>query len=129
MTAVIINGESTEVPDGLNVATMIEHLGMFEELNQMFAVRERLQPLTPVETRELIRHRLIASGYMGDPNLFTQEALLDLHNYTKGIPRLVCQLADHALMLGKKKRAKMICSDVTHEAANELYGQVLEDAA
>jgi sulfur carrier protein len=25
---VVINGESTEVPDGLNVATMIEHLGM-----------------------------------------------------------------------------------------------------
>lgn len=25
---VVINGESTEVPDGLNVVTMIEHLGM-----------------------------------------------------------------------------------------------------
>jgi thiamine biosynthesis protein ThiS len=25
---VVINGERTEIPDGLNVATMIEHLGM-----------------------------------------------------------------------------------------------------
>jgi general secretion pathway protein A len=108
---------------------LIENLEMFEDLNQMFAVRERLQALNLVETRELIRHRLTTAGYMGDPNLFSSEAMLDLHSYTKGVPRLVSQFADHALLLGKKKRAKMISAEMTHEAANELFGQAVEDAA
>jgi hypothetical protein len=33
------------------------------------------------------------------------------------------------LLLGKKKRAKMISAEMTHDAANELYGQMLEEAA
>jgi type II secretory pathway predicted ATPase ExeA len=108
---------------------LLEQLEMFEDLNQMFAVRERLQPLSLVETRELICHRLKTAGYMGDPNIFSSEAMLDLHRHTKGVPRLVCQLADRALLLGKKKRAKMISAEMTHDAANELYGQMLEEAA
>lgn len=110
-------------------ASLVEQLALFEELDRMFAVRERLEPLRVMETRELICHRLKTAGLIGNHNLFSPEAMLNVHCHTKGVPRLVCQLADRALVLGKQKRAKIITAELIQDAASELYGEAMEDAA
>jgi len=108
--------------------TLGERLAECEEFGQMFAVRERLHPLSLVETRDMVRHRLKTAGYIG-PGPFNPEAMIELHLHTKGVPRLICQLADYALVLGKSKRAKEIDVPLIHEASDELFGQAMEDAA
>ncbi len=108
---------------------LVEQLALFEDLDQMFAVRERLEPLSLFETHELICHRLKTAGYIGDPNLFSPEAMLDLHNLTGGVPRLVCQLADRALALGKQKRCKAVTAELIRDATTDIYGLAMEDAA
>jgi general secretion pathway protein A len=109
--------------------SLLDNLGKYEDLNQMFGARERLVPFTLMETRELILHRLNVGGYIGDPGLFSPDAVLELHKYSRGIPRIVCQIADHALVLGKRQRAKGVDGHLIHESATELYGHVMEDAA
>lgn len=99
----------------------------YEDLDQTIAIRERLQPLSLKETGEMILHRLRTAGYTGDPNLFDQDALLELHRFTKGVPRLVCHLADHALRLGKLHKEKCVDGMLMHESIDEFYGS--ENAA
>lgn len=103
-------------------------LAKYQELDQMFAVRERLQPLSVSDMTEMLLHRLRCAGYTGDTNLFDADATLELHRFTKGVPRMVCHLADHALMMGKLLKAKSVDGMLMHEAIEEFYGDE-EDAA
>jgi general secretion pathway protein A len=102
---------------------LAQNLSKFPELDQIMAVRVRLQPLTLVETGDLIMHRLRVAGYTGDPGIFSPDAVLELHRFTQGVPRLVCHLADHALMLGKNEKAPFVDGLLMHEAIAEFYGE------
>jgi type II secretory pathway predicted ATPase ExeA len=66
--------------------------------NQRIAARCYLQPLTRIETGDFVNTQLAAAG---EPScdVFTEEAMAAMHRLTDGIPRLVNQVADHALML------------------------------
>ncbi|MDX1947028.1 MAG: AAA family ATPase [Pirellulaceae bacterium] len=69
-----------------------------ESFHQRIATRCYLQPLTRDETASYVEEKLRRAG--ADPGqLFTLEALRAIHTATDGIPRLVNQLCDHALML------------------------------
>lgn len=103
------------------------NVGKFQELDQMIAVRERLQQFTLVDTGEMVMHRLRTAGYTGDPGIFTTDAILELHRFSKGVPRIVCHLADHALMLGKLQKAKCVDGLLMHQSITEFYGS--EEAA
>ncbi|HTN77314.1 MAG TPA: AAA family ATPase [Pirellulaceae bacterium] len=65
---------------------------------QRVAARCYLSSLARQETFDLVRTQLTASGVMpGD--IFADEALEELHRTTAGVPRLINQLCDHALVL------------------------------
>ncbi|HWA99805.1 MAG TPA: AAA family ATPase [Pirellulales bacterium] len=67
-------------------------------LNQRIAARCYLQPFTHDETVEFVRQQLSGAG--AQPGLvFTREALTAVHHATDGIPRLINQLCDHALLV------------------------------
>lgn len=69
-----------------------------ECFNQRIAARCYLQPLSFEETCQYIRSQIAAVG--GNPDqLFTADALQAVHQATTGIPRLINQVCDHALML------------------------------
>ena len=108
--------------------SICETLAKYQEVDQMLAVRERLQPMNVVEMQQMLLYRMRISGYTGDSNLFDSDAIVELHRFTKGVPRLVCHLADHALMLGKNEKARAIDGLLMHLAIEEFYGQG-EDAA
>lgn len=67
-----------------------------EQFAQRVSVDFHLGPLTLDDTQSYIRHRLTVAG--GDPALFRPEAIEFIHARTRGIPRLINQLCDLALV-------------------------------
>jgi type II secretory pathway predicted ATPase ExeA len=71
-----------------------------ESFHQRIAARCYLQSMHRDETIYYVREQIRrAAGSGSPPALFTDDALRAVHTATDGIPRLVNQLCDHALML------------------------------
>jgi type II secretory pathway predicted ATPase ExeA len=68
-----------------------------ESFNQRIAARCYLQSLEPHETEQYVRAQLAAVG--APEGIFDDEALRAVHRATSGIPRLINQVCDHALVL------------------------------
>lgn len=89
------------------------------QLRQRISVRWKLEPLGAQETRAYVRHRLaIAAGEPKD--LFSESALREVHRRTGGIPRLVNQLCDRALLAGYASRVAQIGPRLVRAAAREI---------
>lgn len=69
-----------------------------QSFQQRIAARCYLQSLQRDETAQYVRHQVRQVG--GNPDtLFTADALRAIHTATDGIPRLINQVCDHALVL------------------------------
>jgi type II secretory pathway predicted ATPase ExeA len=68
-----------------------------ESFHQRIAARCYLQPMSRDETIFYVQEQVRRAG--GTSELFTDQALRAIHTATDGIPRLVNQLCDHALLL------------------------------
>ena len=89
------------------------------QLRQRISVRWKLEPLRPQETRAYVRHRLSVAA--GEPKeLFSEAALREIHRRTGGVPRLVNQLCDRALLGGYAARAAQIRPAQVRSAAREI---------
>jgi type II secretory pathway predicted ATPase ExeA len=67
-----------------------------EQLAQRVSVDFHIGSLTLEDTCAYIRHRLTVAG--GSPTIFDEEATAFVHSRTRGIPRLINQLCDWALV-------------------------------
>lgn len=67
-----------------------------EQFAQRVSVDFHLRPLSLQDARAYIEHRLKVAG--GDPALFHHEAIAFVHARTGGVPRLINQLCDLALV-------------------------------
>jgi len=76
-----------------------------DSFSQRIVARCYLDALTLEETQAFVRAQVASVG--GSLNLFPVEAINSLHHATDGIPRLINQVCDHALVLafagGKRK--------------------------
>jgi general secretion pathway protein A len=88
-----------------------------KQLAQRVSVHFHLNALERHETHAYIRHRLQVAG--GNPCLFLPEAVELVHARTKGVPRLLNQLCDYALVYGFANRQTEIDAD--------LIAQVVRD--
>jgi general secretion pathway protein A len=69
------------------------------QLKQRIALRCSLEPMTLRETASYIAGRIRIAG--GDaPKVFTRDAVQEIYERTKGIPRLVSVVCDNALVTG-----------------------------
>lgn len=90
-----------------------------ESFNQRIAARCYLQSMNCHETAEYIRAQVGAAG--GNvPNVFSDEALTGVYRATDGIPRLVNQVCDHALMLASIGQTAPISGQGIEEAWADL---------
>jgi general secretion pathway protein A len=78
------------------------------EFWQRMPVRFFLKNLDPADTRELVRHRLRVAGLEADHEIFTPQALQKIHHVTGGCPRVICSIADLALVVGRSAGVRMI---------------------
>jgi len=90
-----------------------------ESLNQRIAARCYLQPLNYEETFEYVRSQIITVG--GDPaRVFTEDSLAAVHQTTDGVPRLINQVCDHALVLGVVNQHEHVDARLIEEAWSDL---------
>lgn len=96
-------------------------------LDQRLAVRHTIQPLDITEAGEMILHRMRVAGYTAEHSPFTPDAIYELNKFAKGYPRVICQLADNALLLGMARKVHAIDSYFMHDVVADYTG--LERAA
>ena len=98
-----------------------------EQLMQRISSFGRLSPLALTETQAYIEHRLATAGYQG-PHLFTQGAILNIWDHSRGVPRNINKLCFNAMMLAFAEHAKSIDTRIIEEAARDLdLNSVLAD--
>lgn len=77
---------------------------------QRIAVDCHIAPLAREETHQYIAHRLTVAG--GNPSLISFEACERVHTSTGGVPRLINQVCDTALVYGFAEQRKPIDPEV-----------------
>lgn len=86
---------------------------------QRIAVRGYLSALVREETFHLVRAQLIAAG-IDDHGVVDNDSLSAIHRLTGGVPRLINQLCDHALILATVAGERGLTADKIEEAWNDL---------
>ena len=90
-----------------------------DSFSQRVISRCYLETMHRDETVQFIRAQYAAAG--GDPDrVFDEAALVAVHRATDGIPRLVSQLCDHALILARTTGATQIDAAKIEEAWADL---------
>jgi general secretion pathway protein A len=87
-------------------------------VRQRITVSYELAPLTADETQEYIGHRLKVAG--ASRPIFTPKAIRLIHSYSKGYPRLINIICDHALMSGYSRGVDRIDEKIIKECGDEL---------
>ena len=102
---------------------LVEKLQSFElkQLNQRIAIRHRLLPLTRVEMEGYIYQRLLVAGAQGNVT-FSNSALDEIYQFSKGIPRLINLLCDRALLAGFVEETHHIEEEIIRKAQKSLLG-------
>ena len=89
------------------------------QLMQRIVFRCRTSPLTQEETTGYINERLRIAGADGTP-IFSPEALTAVQRYSRGIPRIVNLLCEHALINSFAERVKPVPAKVIDDIAREF---------
>ena len=74
-----------------------------------------LEPLDLAETRQMIGFRLREAGYQSRLELFTQDAVEAIHDYTAGYPRRTAMLCHQALRALVMNRGRVIDGPLVEE--------------
>jgi len=87
-------------------------------VRQRIAVSYELSPLTAEEVRQYIEHRLKVAG--ATQEIFDPKAIRLIHGFSKGYPRLINIICDHALLSGYSLGVDSIGEDILKECFDEL---------
>ena len=94
------------------------NLHPFRQLKQRIALRCELKPLSASETAGYLAGRIHAAGGVG-AHVFTREAVLMMHEHSRGIPRTLSVIADNAMLsafaLGQKPVTSQIVAEVCRD--------------
>jgi type II secretory pathway predicted ATPase ExeA/tetratricopeptide (TPR) repeat protein len=87
-------------------------------LRQRISLVYQIEPLSENETLAYIKHRLKVAGTEKD--IFTQDAVREIYHFSKGVPRLINTICDHALLTGYVRDYKKITPDFITECAQQF---------
>jgi general secretion pathway protein A len=143
-TAVLIVDEAQNLPDEVleeirmmtNLETFTEKLvqivlvGQTElehrlkqpnlrQLRQRLTLRAKTHPLTSEETKAYIQQRLRIAGSNGHP-IFDAEALVSIHRYSSGIPRVVNLICEHCLVSAFVDQKKLVTPAIVDAVARDF---------
>jgi general secretion pathway protein A len=89
------------------------------QLRQRITLRCRTAPLSLEETFGYIAERLRIGGANGEP-VFSKEAIQTVHMYSRGIPRVVNLLCEHALINAYVDSVRPVSAQLVEEVAREF---------
>jgi len=95
------------------------NLPQLRQLKQRITLRCKTQSLAAEETRAYVVERLKIAGANGQ-SIFTPESLDAVHRYTRGIPRLINLLCDHALISSFVDQHKQVEAALIESVAREF---------
>jgi general secretion pathway protein A len=87
-------------------------------VRQRITVSHHIEPLMEAETPLYILHRLKVAG--AHREIFTPDAIRRIHTFSRGYPRLINIICDHALLTGYAAGVKSIDVDIIRECEKEL---------
>jgi len=94
-------------------------LPQMRQFKQRVSLRCQVNAMTLEESADYIRWRLQVAG-ANDEGLFKPEAIWVIHRVSGGIPRIVNNICDNALLTGYSQAAKNITIDIIREVADVL---------
>ena len=89
------------------------------DFRERIAVRSRIIPLTPSQSRAYINHRLKIVGSTS-AKVFQPEAVDRICDFAGGIPRVINMVCDAAFLIGYAKSKQKIDSKIVKEAITDL---------
>ena len=89
-----------------------------KQLNQRITGRYHLLPLDEKETAVYITHRMVKAG--GSADVFNQQANVQIHKLSGGVPRLINLIADRALLGGYALNQPHIDKKLVNIAGGEI---------
>jgi len=89
------------------------------QLRQRLTLRAKTHPLTLDETKAYVQQRLRIAGSNGQ-QIFDPEALVTIHRYASGIPRVVNLLCEHSMVSAFVDQQKVIVPAVVDAVARDL---------
>jgi general secretion pathway protein A len=92
----------------------------WESLQQRIVLSYHLGNLTPADTARYVLHRRRIAARDGSELRFTITALEDIHEITKGIPRLINVLCDNALLTAYAQGSQKITSSIVSKVVNSM---------
>ncbi len=90
-----------------------------ESLNQRLALRCYLESFDKAETADYVRFELAVSGGQAE-HVFQSDAYEAIFQATDGVPRLINQVCDHALLLAQARGIKPVPAALVQEAWAQL---------
>lgn len=91
-----------------------------EAFRSRIAVVGHLDPLTLDEMRAMISFRIQTAGGGPIESYFEEEALWEVHNITKGVPRDVCVLCDALFVNGYVRDVRVMSLPLVHRTLSEM---------
>jgi general secretion pathway protein A len=92
--------------------------GSFAAISQRIGIRYHLGSMGREDTGAYIAHRLRTAG--GDPDLITGEAVDVVYRYSRGLPRVINNIASNALLMGFSKDSPYIGPDLVLDVVEDL---------
>ncbi len=89
------------------------------QLRQRIAIRAKTHALNLEETGKYIQVRLTIAGASADP-IFSQEAVETVFEFSRGIPRVINLMCEHALITGFADQIRPIPARVLRQVAKEF---------
>lgn len=87
------------------------------QLKQRIALRAQLRPLEFDETRGYVYRRLELAGSSSPATIFPTDTIAEVHQQSKGFPRLINTLCENALIHGYVAQSSSINTDTIREVS------------
>jgi type II secretory pathway predicted ATPase ExeA len=89
------------------------------QLRQRLTLRAKTHALSLEETKSYVAQRLRIAGSNGQP-IFEPEALLAIHRFSAGIPRVVNLVCEHCLVSAFVDQQKLVTADTVEAVARDF---------
>jgi len=97
---------------------MEDYMKLDEPLAQRVALKYTLKTFDEPSTKEYVNYRVKIAG--SEKELFDDAALQSVHNFSRGVPRLINTLCDNGLFEGYLVKAKTISKTIMESVASDL---------
>jgi general secretion pathway protein A len=90
------------------------------QLKQRVSLRCQLLPLDEEQTRGYVLSRLERAGAKTEPPIFEPEALAKVYEYSRGIPRIINNLCENAMVNAFAREQRTVTADMITEVAADF---------